>query len=204
MKKTALILALTSLALPALAAETAQAPPADPMAAWKPPRVTREARDRKEIAALWKEFEQCEKKGDVHAAAALVDFPVLMVTDDSRGQAMGETWSREQWTKVMEPFYKSPNPDMKVTHRPQVFLMSDSLATVNDVVTVTTGPKKMTARNSTLVIRKDGKWLVKAMTEGGWGDVMGPPATASQPPAGGDTGTGSGSSGSGPQGTTAK
>ena len=195
MRKIALTLAVLALALPAHAAESGSAPPADPMAAWKPPKVAREAQDKKEIAALWKAFEQAEKKGDLDAAAALVDFPVLMVTDDSKGQGMGETWNREQWVKVMEGFYKNPKPQMKATHKPSVFLISDSLASVDDVVTISMGAKKMTARNSTLVIRKDGKWVVKAMTEGGWGDLVGSQQTAAQGTSGSGSATGTGSTG---------
>ena len=172
------LLALALLALPALAEERKEAPPADPMAGWAPRKVAREAQDRKEILAAMKAAEEAGKKGDLAAAAALVDFPVLMVTDDSKGQGSAEYWSREQWTQVMAPMYAKPM-EVKVTHKPEIFLASDSLATLNDVVTMTMGKKSITARNTTILIRKDGKWLVKAMMEGGWGDMMaGPPPEA--------------------------
>jgi hypothetical protein len=120
-------------------------------------------------------MEEAGKKGDLAAAAAVIDFPVLMVTDDSKGQASAESWSKEQWTQVMAPMYAKPM-DEKITHKPEIFLASDSLATLSDVVTVTMGKKTVTARNTTILVRKDGQWLVKAMMEGGWGDMMaGPP-----------------------------
>ena len=167
--------ALLSLLAPPALAEEKPAPPADPMAGWSPKKVAHEAQDRKEILALVKAMEEAGKKGDLAAAAAVVDFPVLMVTDDSKGQASAVTWSKEQWSQVMAPMYEKPM-DGKVTHKPEIFLASDSLATLNDVVTATVGKKSMTARNTTLLVRKDGRWLVKAMMEGGWGDMMaGPP-----------------------------
>jgi hypothetical protein len=116
-------------------------------------------------------MEAAGKRGDIEAAAALIDFPVLMATDDSKGEGMGESWERERWIEVMKPFYANPMPEMKVTHKPDVFLLSDSLATVNDVATVKTPGRTITMRNTTLVIRRDGKWLVKAMAEAGWGDL---------------------------------
>jgi hypothetical protein len=171
-KLTLLIAAL--VALPALAEEKPP-PPSDPMAGWAPRKVAHEGQDRKEILALMKTMEEAGKKGDLAAAAAIVDFPVVMVTDDSKGQASAATWSKEQWTQVMAPMYEKPM-EVKVTHRPEIFLASDSLATLNDVVTMTVGKKTITARNTTILVRKDGKWLVKAMMEGGWGDMMaGPP-----------------------------
>jgi len=170
------LLSIALLAQPAVAEEK-PAPPADPMAGWAPRKVAREAQDRKEIAALIRAMDEAGKKGDLDAATALVDFPVLMVTDDSKGQASAVAWSREQWRQVMEPFYRKPM-EGKVTHRPTIFLASDSLATLNDVVTMTMGKKSIASRNTSILVRRDGKWLVKAMMEGGWGDMMAAPPQA--------------------------
>jgi hypothetical protein len=95
-----------------------------------------------------------------------------MLTDDSKGEARGGAWTREQWVKEMGPLYK-PMPDMKVSEKPTVFLMTDSLATVTNVATITMGKNKpFTTRNSMLLARVGGEWKVKAMVEGGWGDAM--------------------------------
>jgi hypothetical protein len=171
MKRLAFALTMAFLSASAMAAEPPAGSPEDPMAGWKPPRVQNEAKDKKEIQALLRSFEAAGKKGDLDAAVALVDFPVLMATDDSKGQAAGETWTKERWIEVMKPFYK-PMPEMKVEHRPTVFVITDSLATVSDVATTTMGKRKVTSRSSMLLIRVGGSWRVKSMTEGGWGDMM--------------------------------
>jgi hypothetical protein len=171
----ALALLLSALALPTLAEEKS----GDPMAGWKPAKVKHEAADRKEILALLKAMDEAGKKGDLAAAAALVDFPVTMITDDSKGQAGGESWSKEQWTKVMAPFYAKPMTQMKVTHKPTVVLASDSLATVTDAWTMTMGKRKLAGKNATLLVRRDGQWRVKVMMEGGWGDLTPEGASAS-------------------------
>lgn len=160
----------------------------DPLAGWTPPKVKHEARDKQEIEALIRAMDAAGKAGDLEAATALVDFPVTMMTDDSRGQAMGEAWTRAQWVEVMRPFYEKPMKDLKVTHRPSIFLLSDSLASVDDVVTMTKGGKTTTGRNSMFLIRRDGAWRVKAMAEGGWGDMM----AGSGGAAGGAQGAGAG------------
>jgi uncharacterized protein (TIGR02246 family) len=171
------------------AAKSAEAS-GDPMAGWVPPKVKNEAKDKQEILALFRGMDAAMRTGDLEGAAALVDFPVTMITDDSKGQAMGDAWTKEQWMEVMRPFYEKPMKDMKVTHKPSIFLLSDSLASVDDVVTMTHGGKTMTSRSSSLFIRRDGKWRVKAMAEGGWGDMMGAEGTAS-----GASGAGTGSAG---------
>jgi hypothetical protein len=177
----------------AAAPEKGAAPTEDPMAGWVPPKLANPAKDRKEIQTLIQAMDAAGKRGDVEAAAALVDFPVLMATDDSKGEGMAETWTREEWVEVMKPFYSKPMTDMKVTHKPDIFLLSDSLASVDDVATVKMGDRTITMRNTTLLVRRDGKWLVKAMAEPGWGDMT----RMQQSAAGGEAGPGSQGTGSG-------
>ncbi len=188
-------LVLAMLLVPSLALAAEEKPAAgsgDPMAGWVPPKVKNEAKDRQEIQAVFKAMDAASRTGDLDAAAAMIDFPVTMITDDSKGQASGDAWSREQWTQTMKPFYEKPMKDAKVTHKPTIFLLTDSLANVTDVYTMAQGGKSITARTSMLLVRRDGKWRVKTMTEGGWGDVMG----QGQGAASAGQGAGSGTSGS--------
>jgi ketosteroid isomerase-like protein len=191
----ALFLVPASLAL--AAEQKPAAPTGDPMAGWVPPKLANPEKDKKEIQALIQAMDAASKRGDIDAAAALIDFPVLMATDDSKGEGMAEAWERERWIEMMKPFYSKPMADMKVTRKPDIFLLSDSLATVNDVCTVKMGPKTVTMRNSTLVLRRDGKWLVKGMAEAGWGDMpqmqdTAPGSGTASPGAGNGAGTGGG------------
>jgi hypothetical protein len=189
MKQLALLVTLFAFAPAGLAAEQTTGSPSDPMAGWVPRKVTREQQDRKEIAALFAAMHKAGQDGDVNAAAALVDFPVLMVTDDSRGEAKTDSWNKEKWMEVMGPFYK-PMPGVKMSERPTIFLLTDSLASVTNQWTMTAGQKRTTGRSATLLVRTNGQWRIKSMAEGGWGDTMKEkPATASQPAEPSGTGT---------------
>src|SRR6266568_3953383 len=112
MKTLALWVTLFAFVPSGFAAEPATASTKDtkdtkaPLAGWVPRKVTNDQQDRKEIAALSKAMHAAAKNGDLTAAVALVDFPVLMVTDDSKGEAPAESWTREKWMEVMAPFYK--------------------------------------------------------------------------------------------------
>jgi hypothetical protein len=199
------------LVVPAIAvgAEPSAGASGDAMAGWVPPRVKAEAKDKQEIQAVIRAMDSAARTGDLDAAAALVDFPVTMMTDNSKGEGMGDAWDRERWVEQMRPLYGQGMKDMKITHKPTVFLLSDSLASVGDVATMTQGGKTITSRSSMFLVRRDGKWRVKAMAEGGWGDLMaekgqgaasagqGSPSQgtgtgASEPSPGQGTGTGSG------------
>jgi uncharacterized protein (TIGR02246 family) len=184
-----LLVALCLVPALALGAEEAKGTSGNPMEGYVPPKVKAQAKDKQEIQGLFKSMQSAAKKGDLEAAAALVDFPVTMVTDNSKGEAKGEVWDREKWMEVMKPFYAEPRPDMKVTHKPEVFMLSDSLAAVHDVSTMTHGDKTITTRSSMLLVRRDGQWRVKTMAEGGWGDVMATRASTEPSPT---HGTGSG------------
>lgn len=192
-----MLVALCLVPALALGAERSAGTPGEPMAGWVPPKVKAEAKDRQEIEGVIRAMDAAARTGDVDAAAALVDFPVTMMTDDSKGQGMADSWDRERWVKEMQPIFGQPMKDVKVTHKPNVFLLSDSLASVDDVATMTQGGKKITSRNSMFLVRVDGKWRVKAMAEGGWGDIMGKKAgegTASGSEGTPSHGTGSGAS----------
>jgi len=170
--RAALALSLALAALPA-SAEDRPAAGGDPMAGWTPPVIKADRQDRKEIEAFIKKMEGAATKGDLEAAAALVDFPVLMTTDDAKGEAGGETWSREQWLQVMKPFYAQPMPaDAMTPGKRTIVLISDSLALVGSSWTMKMGPKRKVSGTSGLVlVRKGGEWRAKAFVEGGWGDM---------------------------------
>jgi hypothetical protein len=171
-------------AAPAGAEEKAATAGSDAMAGWKPPVVKGEKRDRQEITAFFDRMEKAGTKGDLAAGAALVDFPVLMVTDDSKGEAKAQTWSREQWENVMRPFYAKPMPAGAMRHKPTITLVTDSLAVVTDAWTMDMGGKKVSGRSGSILVRKGGEWKAKAMVEGGWGDA---PAGAAAEPGGAET-----------------
>lgn len=172
----AVSLALTS---PGLAEDK---PAADPMAGWAPPVVKQEKKDRQEIEALLKKMDACATRGALDDAAALIDFPVMMVTDDAKGEGSGEPWSREQWAQVMKPFYEKPMPpgSMKPGKR-TIVLLSDSLALVGAGWTMAMGPKKVSGTSGMVLLRKGGEWKVKTMVEGGWGGMPMPGATPGEP-----------------------
>jgi hypothetical protein len=134
-----------------------------------PRKVTKE--DKKGIEAMFKAREEAMMKGDMAAVAATTDFPVFMVTDDSKGMVVSDTWTQDKWMKTMEASMKNMPKDMKMQHSRKYEFLTDSLAIVHDTASTTMGGKKMSWKGAELVVLKDGKWLVKAEMEGGWGDM---------------------------------
>jgi uncharacterized protein (TIGR02246 family) len=178
-------LLLAALLLPSLAAGApAAAPPAVTGPASRVPRTVRdEAKAKKEIQELFLGLDDAGERGDADAAAALLDFPLLVATDGAAGEASGSPWSRERWLETMAPVYDVPLKNARITHKAQVFLVSDSLATVNLITTVTKAGKSTVEKSAAIVIRRDGEWRIKARVESGWSDVALAPAEPDEPTA---------------------
>jgi hypothetical protein len=134
-------------------------------------KVTKE--DKKGIDELYKAVEDAMKKGDVNAFADLSDFPVIMLSDDSKGQVQWFPVTREQFIDLMKPMMGQPMPkDMK--HKHTAHFLSDDLAVAIEENSATMGKEKGKWKAMSVLTLKDGKWKFKQMAEAGWGDMKAP------------------------------
>src|SRR5215813_2643866 len=158
---------------PSTTTSTPQAKPGaqgEAMGGWTPRKVTHP--DKKGIEAMLTQMDKAWMTGDIAATASMVDFPVYMVTDDSKGTVYTESWTKDMYMTNMTEAMKNMSgmKDMKVKHNRKYDFITDDIAFVYDDAAMTMGKQTMNVRNSSLVIKKDGKWMVKSMVEGGWGE----------------------------------
>ena len=124
---------------------------------------------QKELKKFYADWDACWKKGDLNAAADMVDFPVMMLTDSSKGEFKAEQWTRDQWIGVMKPFTDpAVMKNVKWTSKQTCFLMSDDLASCEIAGTMQMGKTKGKMNSHNILIRKDGKWKATEMMEAGW------------------------------------
>ena len=183
-RSLAAALALCCLAAPALAEEKKKAavPSAEPAAGAREP--TSEARTKQEVLAFFDQEEALMKKRDFDTALTHIDFPLYMVTDDSRGVPLARSVNREDYVKEMKPYWDHMPKDLKTTHQRTVTVLSASLVSVSDSYRMQLGGKPVTGRNQALLVKRDGQWKWKQMAEAGWGDstqVAGDSGGASAP-----------------------
>ena len=134
--------------------------------------------DRGEVELLLSELDSAHQHSDLAAAAALVDFPLVVLKAASNGWARNGSWSSEEWLEAVEPRFNG-EPAAKVSHSSAIFMVTDSLAWVEDarvLIAETHVPDR--ARKLALVIRKGRKWLVKAIVERSWPELVYSPAVA--------------------------
>ncbi|WP_143177229.1 hypothetical protein [Cystobacter ferrugineus] len=113
------------------------------------------------------------RKSDVRAKISRIDFPILMATDDSKGKVKSGTYDQQQYMEMMRPTFETTE-DSQISHKPNITVLSDSLATFTDDYSVTRGGKKYNGRMAGLLVKVDGQWKWKAMYEAGFGDVPAP------------------------------
>jgi hypothetical protein len=146
-------------------------------------KVTKE--DKKGVEAFFKACDDAWKKGDITALVDMIDFPVIMLSDDSKGQAQHFAATRDQWTAMMKPMVENMPKDVKFTAKHTPHFLSDDLVVVIDETKMTMGKVKGSWKGLSVLTLKDGKWKFKEMAEAGWGDMKPPPAaktTASAEP----------------------
>jgi hypothetical protein len=180
MKKLVFAVALvSSLAFAADPAKPADAA-GNPYASWKPKKVTK--KDTKGIDAFYKDLEEKWTKGDIEGVAAMHDFPIYMMTDNTAGVVSSGEWNKDRFVEMMKPAFENMPKDMKMKTTPKPTFITDTIAFVEESHSMTMGKgKPETWTSMAILIHKDGKWMVKGGAEGGWGDMMGEKKTEAAP-----------------------
>ncbi|HEY3452595.1 MAG TPA: hypothetical protein VGK67_39995 [Myxococcales bacterium] len=136
---------------------------------------------KKDIDAFLKAQEDIAKKHDQEGMLAAIDFPVYMISDDAKGVVEAKAYTKDEYVAMMKPFQESMPKDMQVTHKYTVTILSDAIAQVMDDATMTVGKQKSGGKSSSVIVKKDGKWMWKTMVEAGWAGMEKQPAPAAAP-----------------------
>lgn len=133
-------------------------------------KPTQEKKTKEEVETFIKAGEAVEKSGDFEAGLSRIDFPLFMATDSVKGGVPeGRLYSKEEYVALMKPMMGAMPKDLKTTHKPTLLVMSDSLVGVNDEWTMAQGKTKVSGRNFSLVVKREGAWKYKTLVEAGWG-----------------------------------
>lgn len=133
-------------------------------------KVTKE--DKKGVSDVYKAWDEAWKKGDANALAELVDFPLIMMSDNSKGEEKHFEASREQFLAMAAGFANMPK-DVKMTAKHTPTFISDSLVVSVNNDSMSMGKIKGSWHSFDVLTLKDGKWKFRQICEAGWGD-MGP------------------------------
>ena len=144
-------------------------------------REAQEKEAKQGVDVLYASLEAALQKGDAQAYAGLCDFPLLLISDDAQGPAVLTALDKEAFLKLMGPALQ-PLGDAKVSSKHLVKVLSESLATIDEIVTVQVGKTKATWKNTATVVRREGAWRFKSVTEAGWGELLRGQSPGAVPP----------------------
>jgi hypothetical protein len=136
----------------------------------------KEKADKKQLDQFFIAWGNAWKSGDVSAGAAMVDFPVLMLTDDTAGKFSSASVGQDQWVRMMKPMLEKHQEHLakrghegeKWSHKTTCYMLSDDLASCEGETSV--GKVQGTLRSEMLMTRASSGWMVKSMVQAGWGD----------------------------------
>ena len=168
MKKV--VVACCFVCLTAFAAEPAKSAEGG-AGGWKPRHVSAKP-DKKGIETMYKEMEDAMKAQNMDACTAMIDFPVMMMTDNGAGVPTTTMWDKATWVATMTKSMADMPKEMHMGKKTKITFITDSLAFVEEDNDMTMGKAKDKWVSGSIVELKDGKWMMKGMIEGGWGDMM--------------------------------
>jgi hypothetical protein len=134
-------------------------------------KPTNEGQVKKELQEWFKKDSETMAKADFNAMVESMAFPLYMLTDDSKGAVYGKAYTREDYVAMMKPMFENSPKDSKITHKPNITVLSDNLAVVIDEFTMTMGKEKMSGKNASVMAKIDGVWKAKTAVEAGWGEM---------------------------------
>lgn len=144
-----------------------RAPLERPRSAWAPSKITR--RDTRGLDALAREMEHAWQERHLDDAAAVMDFPIVMVTDDGKGLTTSESWTRERWLRVTGDFINALDPAAKLTTRQRTYhFVTDRLATIQEERRWASASRTIRWRTVYVCVLKESGWRVTSIIEGGW------------------------------------
>lgn len=154
-----------ALMLLILAPPVALAGPAEAIMETYPALGLDELRRTIDIRALFRRLEYAYRSCDLAAAAALIDFPLVVMTTGPDGRALDLRLGPEEWLAAVEPrFNGQPREQMRRTSK--IVLVTDSLARIEDDRSTIARPRSTEGdRRSVVVVRKRSKWLIKAICD---------------------------------------
>ena len=133
-----------------------------------------EVKIRKEVMDFYAREVELLKKNDFESISARIDYPVYMVSDDSKGEAVSSRMMKEQYAATFKPFFdKMPKPTDIKYKPPTVTVLSDTLANVVVDYTMHINGQKLDGRFAGLLVRRGGGWFWKVIAQAGGDDTCG-------------------------------
>jgi hypothetical protein len=128
--------------------------------------------DRAGLDAFFRERNEAITQGKWEVLRAQEDYPILVVTNTTTGEAVYDLWDEGRNGEVMgqaAPYF--PRTELIHEDRQYLFLSNDLVISYETNSYVLDG-RRVSWKAANLLVKREGKWRNKAILEGGFGDFL--------------------------------
>ncbi|GAB7047203.1 hypothetical protein JCM9534A_23290 [Catenuloplanes indicus JCM 9534] len=123
------------------------------------------------LLAWFARYDAHTRDNDTEAMADMALFPLMVMTDDSAGECVGQVWDRPTFIAAMSMAGADSATVEFDNHRSPTFLDAD-LAVVTTDSTMTIDGETTRTRYVDVMAKQNGEWRFKSMIQSGWGDML--------------------------------
>ena len=137
------------------------------------PAFTPSEKEIKILMDWFATYEGYVLKNQLDNMADMAIFPLVVMTDDSQGNCVAQSWDRETYKQAMD--MTAQGVDMSTvsieSHRSPTFLNENLAVVITDAITTIAGQPQQ-SRYVDIMAKQDGEWRFKSMIQSGWGDML--------------------------------
>ena len=130
---------------------------------------TRAATD--ELLAWFDRYDSHARHHDTGAMADMALFPLMVMTDDSAGECVAQTWDRATFIQAMS-MAGADTATVEFDNRRSPVFLDEHLAVVVTDSVMTVDGETTRSRYVDVMARHGGEWRFKSMIQSGWGDML--------------------------------
>jgi hypothetical protein len=129
--------------------------------------------DVQHLLSWFEEYQKNVLKNDLDSMAEMAIFPLIVMTDDSEGNAITQEWDRQAFKQALDLEAQGVDPaTIAITNKRTPFFLNENVAIViTDAITTVAG-ESQPSRYADIMFKKDGEWKYKSMIQSGWGDML--------------------------------
>ncbi|MBZ2188873.1 hypothetical protein K8B33_07180 [Alcanivorax sp. JB21] len=99
-------------------------------------------------------------------------FPMYVITDDSTGNGVTRTWSREDFITSMKSAMENTPDDIQYNTVRKPYMINANVAIVLTEWRPNKDSDEGALKYADVLLKKDGEWRFQTMIQGGWGDFL--------------------------------
>jgi len=127
---------------------------------------------RQELFKWFSRYDELTKNFKFEAMADQGVFPMYVITDNSSGDGVTRTWSREDFIQSMTSAMENTPADIEYNTIRKPLMINGNVAVVFTEWRPNKDSDEGVLKYADILLKKGGEWRFQTMIQGGWGDFL--------------------------------